>query len=264
MTTAVAVDCRSLLLGLRAAIRAVRENPGPSTLSALSGALLAFPTDEMGTFLVDGHGRVIGFAEMTERNPLFERINHMDDAVVDLTRQMPSWTPAYATVAIGDVMRLMAVCHDHRADMEEHPFDPWSRAAEAGTRLIGILVRRTDARQANDLMVRTAAEFAARLRSAVAANAVRGASQFAAEFARTTPGLFRIGARTPRSNGGMTEWTRIFGRTTYHFALCKPGWSEAYSDGYVAVRRGLDASVRIVPLTARTSRKAIDRFVSSL
>ncbi|WP_433860240.1 hypothetical protein [Streptomyces kronopolitis] len=265
MTTAVAVDHRTMLLALRAAIRTARQNPEPSTLGALSRALLALPTESFHWSLEDGHQRVLKAVEFAEGSQLFPRIDHMDDAVTDLTRMVPSWTPAYATVAMADTLRLLAVCHDRRADMEDRPLDPWSRAAEAGTRLVAIMLRRTDARPADALMVRTAAEFAARMRMAVASGAVLGASNLASEAARVYR-LFPIGPRMPFENGGSPGWTRRVGGTTYRFELLGVDWHHPdYPHGRVEVRiPGSYEVVRSFTLTARTSRKAIDRFVSSL
>ncbi|MFI9052473.1 hypothetical protein [Streptomyces sp. NPDC053427] len=265
MTTAVAVDHRTPLLALRAAVRAVRENPGPSTLGALSRAILALPTESFHWRLEDGHQRVLKTVELAEESQLFPRIDHMGDAVTDLTRMMPSWTPAYATVAMDDVLRLLATCRERRSDMEEHPLDPWSRAAEAGTRLLAIMLRRTDARPADALMVRTAAEFAARMRTAVASGAVLGASYLASEAARVY-GLFPMGPRRPFENGGSPGWTRRIGGTPYRFELLGIDWRHPdYPHGRVEVRApGSPEVVRSFTLTARTSRKAVHRFVSSL
>ncbi|MEV0487310.1 hypothetical protein AB0I69_42760 [Streptomyces sp. NPDC050508] len=265
MTTAVAVDSRTSLLALRAAVRAVRQNPEPSTLGALHLAVQALPTESFHWNLEDGHQRVLKSVEFAEESHLFPRIGHMNDAVTDLTRTLPSWTPAYATVAMADVLRLLAVCHDHRADMEDHPLDPWSRAAEAGARLVAIMLRRTDARPADALMVRTAGEFAALMRTAVAANAVLGASNLAKEAARVY-GLFPMGPRMPFENGGTAGWTRRLGGTTYRFELLGVGWHQPeYPHGRVEVRiPGSYEVVRSFTLTARTRRKVIDRFVSSL
>ncbi|WP_330335666.1 hypothetical protein OHS33_39195 (plasmid) [Streptomyces sp. NBC_00536] len=264
MTITTAVDHAALLRALRAAVRAVRTAPGLDTLAALSSALLAFPTESFRWNLEDGHLRVLKAVQFAEESQHFAVIDHMDDAVTDLTRMQPSWTPAYATVAMADAVQLLARCHDRRADMEEQPFDPWSRAAEAGTRLVAILLRRTDARPADTVMVRTSAEFAARMRAAVASNAVLGASQFAEEMARVW-GLFRIGPRRPYRNGGAVEWTRRLGGVSYRFELVEPGWHPDHPHGRVRVFRGdLREPERSVSLTARTSRKVIDRFVSSL
>jgi hypothetical protein len=89
---------------------------------------------------------VLRTVEFAEGSQLFPRIDHMERAVADLARMMPSWVPPYASEPMADVVRLLAVCHERQADMEERPFSPWSRAAEAGTRLVGIMLRRTGSR----------------------------------------------------------------------------------------------------------------------
>ncbi|MFJ5142962.1 hypothetical protein [Streptomyces sp. NPDC088707] len=259
------VDYRTPLLAFHAAIRAVRQSPGLSTLAALSRAALALPGGPSNVVQdSEMYVSLLRVLERAEESQLFGRIDHMDDAVTDLTRMMPSWTPAYATVAMSDAMRLLSLCHEYRADMEEHPLDPWSRAAEAGTRLVGIILRRTDARQANDQMVRTSTEFADRMRSAVTWTAVMAAAHFA-EYAARRYGLLPIGPRIARMNGGRAEWTRVLGSQRWVFELTEGGYLEDFPHGRVIVRlSGSYEPTRTFALTARTRRKALARFVSSL
>ncbi|MGW0757090.1 hypothetical protein ACWD1Y_11480 [Streptomyces sp. NPDC002814] len=266
MTTAVAVDFRTALLAFRAAIRAVRQSPEPSTLGDLSRAVLALPLGP-GNAVEDSadYLSVLGALERAEESQLFPRIEHMVTSVADLARTVPSWTRnPYATEATADVVRLLAVCHEWQADMEEHPLSPWTRAAEAGTRLLGIIMRRTDARPAEALMVQTAEEFARRLRAAVSNTAVGMASRFS-EYVARVYGLFAIGPRLPWMNGGTVTWSRLLGSTRYVFELTQPGDHPDYPHGRVTVRRnGTYEPGHTFSLTARTRRKVIDQFVSSL
>lgn len=266
VTTAVAVDYRTVLLSFRAAIRAVRQSPQPCTLAELSRAALQLPESEFNALVHDEkHVALLRALEFAQESQLFPRIAHMVTTVEDLSRLVPNWTPRpYAAEATANVVRLLAVCHERQADMEEHQLSPWTRAAEAGTRLLGIILRRTDKRPADALMVRTAKEFAERMRAAVAETASKMAAQFA-EYAARVYGLFPIGPRLARMNGGCVEWSRLIGSTRYHFELAEGGWIEGFPHGRVIVRRsGSSQPIRTFALTARTSRKAIARFVDSL
>lgn len=266
MTTPVSVDHRSALLAFRAAIRAVRKSPGPSTLSTLGSIALGLPGGP-GNAVEDSADYVslLGALERAADSPLFPRINHMVTAVHDFARLVPSWTPhPYAAEATADVVRLLAVCHEHQADMEEKPLSPWTRAAEAGTRLLGIILRRTDARPADALMVRTAEEFARRLRAAVAYTAMAMASHFS-EYVARAYGLFTIGRCYPWMNGTTVAWSRLLGSTRYVFELTEPGALPDFPHGRVTVRRANTYEPsHTFALTARTRRQVIDQFVSSL
>ncbi|MFD4933469.1 hypothetical protein [Streptomyces virginiae] len=261
MTTAVPVDHRTPLLALRSAMRTVRQTPEPLTLLALSSAVLALPAESFHWNLEDGQQRVLRSIELAAENPLFAQVDRMDDAVTDLTRMTPSWNPAYATAAMAEVLQLLALCHERQPEMDAHPSAPWSRAAEAGMRLVDIMLRRTDSRPANALMVCAAAKFADRIRTAIAFNAVTGASQLAFEAARRY-GLFPIGGRVPM-NATADGWTRRIGKGTYSFEVFGRH-PEHHPYGRLEVRRVGTDDVRSVPLTARTSHKAITRFLNSL
>ncbi|MGW7090005.1 hypothetical protein ACWGH2_41850 [Streptomyces sp. NPDC054871] len=266
MTTAVDVDYRTPFLALRAAVRAVKESPEPLTIADLSSAVLALPGGPSDAVQDSSqYVMLLRALEQARESQIFPRIAHMVTTVEDLARSMPSWTPRpYASEAAADVVQLLALCHEWQPDMEERQLSPWTRAAEAGTRLLGIILRRTDARPADALMLRAAEELARRLRTAVAYGPVRMATQFA-EYAARVYGLYPIGGRIARMNGGYVEWSRLLGQTRYHFELIEPGWLEGFPHGRVTVRcSGTYAVVRTVSLTARTSRKTIDRFVSSL
>ncbi|MET9528168.1 hypothetical protein [Streptomyces coeruleorubidus] len=266
MTTAVATDYRPALLAFRAAVRSVRQSPEPSTLAELSRAALALPGGPSNAVLDhEHHVSLLRALEFAEESQLFPRIAHMVTTVEDLSRLMPSWTPhPYAAEATADVVRLLAVCHERQRDMEEHQLSPWTRAAEAGTRLLGIILRRTDKRPADALMVRTAEEFAGRMRAAVAETAVMMSARFA-EYAARMYGLFPIGPRLARMNGGYVEWSRLLGTRRYVFELAEGGWIEGFPHGRVTVRRtGSYEVIRTFALTARTRRKVLDQFISSL
>ncbi|MGA5411513.1 hypothetical protein ACPCSC_30200 [Streptomyces lavendulocolor] len=268
MTTAiaVAVDYRSSLLAFRAAIRAVRNSPGPSTLSALGSIVLKLPGGPGNA--VEGsadYGALLALLERAVQSPHFDDVDQMLSTIRGNAGLPPSWTPRpYATEATAHVIRLLAVCHDRQADMEEHPLSPWSRAAEAGTRLLSIILRRTDARPADALMVRAAEEFADLMRTAIAYVPMGKAIQFA-EYAARVYGLFPIGHRYARTNGAQIEWTRVFGTVRYRFELTEPGALPDFPHGRVTVRRsGTYEPSHTFALTARTRRKVIDQFVSSL
>ncbi|MFD5079530.1 hypothetical protein [Streptomyces sp. NPDC058371] len=264
LTPRQAADPRTSLLAFRAAVRRARHSPTPSTLGALRRAVLPLSEGQPSSLIDERRMPVLRLLELAEESPLFPRIDLMMSTVVDLTRLMPSWMPPYAAEAMANVMRLLAVCHEHQTDMEEHPLNPWSRAAEAGTRLVGIILRRTDPRPADALMLRTAEEFARWMKAAVAHAAVATAAQFAELVAREY-GMFPIGPRIGRMNGGAVEWSRLIGATRYDFRLFEAGWIEAFPNGRVDVRRsGSSEDFRTFPLTARTRRKVTDRFTASL
>ncbi|MGW7594441.1 hypothetical protein, partial [Streptomyces rubiginosohelvolus] len=189
----------------------------------------------------------------------------MATAVEDLARLKPSWTLPHESEAMADVIRLLAVCHERQADMESAPLSPWTRAAEAGTRLLGIMLRRTDKRPAESLMSRTGWEFAARMRTAIVHTAALTAGHFAELWARRC-GLFPIGPRLARSDGGSyIEWTRVIGQHRYAFELVKDGWRDGFPHGLVTVRQsGAYEPVRTFALTGSTDRKAVDRLIASL
>ncbi|GHH31561.1 hypothetical protein [Streptomyces rubradiris] len=259
-------DYRASLLAFRAAIRAVRQSPGPATLAELSRAALALPGGPSDSVTDDDkHVMLLRALEFAEDSQLFPRIDRMVTTVDDLSRSVPSWTPRpYAAEATADAVRLLAMCHEQQPDMEQHPLSPWTRAAETGTRLLQIILRRTDKRPADDLMVRTAKEFAERLRAAAAHRAVMVAAQFAVYAARMY-GLFPIGPRIAQMSGSYVEWTRMFGTVRYRFTLAEGGWNDGFPHGRVTVvRTGSYESVRTFALTVRTRRKLIDQFVSSL
>ncbi|MFJ8301318.1 hypothetical protein ACIQ9R_36205 [Streptomyces sp. NPDC094447] len=263
--TAVAVDYRTPLLAFRAAVRAVRQDPGLSTLMDLSQAAHALPGGPANKVLdSEASMGLLRVLERAEETQLFARIDHADDTVVDLTRLTPSWIPAYSSDAMSEVTRLLALCHENRPDMEEYPLDPWTRTAEAGTRLIGILLRRTDARPLNDLMVRTSAEFAGRMRTAVAWTAQMTAAHFA-EYAARVYGLFPIGPRVAQTNSGVARWSRVLGTRRYVFELTEGGYLEDFPHGRVVVRlSGSYEPIRTFALTARTRPKALAQFIGSL
>ncbi|MEU1221296.1 hypothetical protein [Streptomyces microflavus] len=265
MTTAVAVDYRTPLMTFRAAVHRVRQSPEPSTLADLARAALALPGGPRDT-VTDNEKYVslLRTLEFAEESQVFPRIDHMVTTVGDLARMTPSWFRPHEPEGTADVVRLLAMCHERQPDMESSPLSPWTRAAEAGTRLLGIMLRRTNARPAEALMVRTAEEFAARMRAAVAHAAVTTAAHFA-EYAARAYGLFPIGPRIARMNGGYIEWSRIFGTRRYTFELIEGGGLEGFPHGRVTVRRtGSYEVFRTFALTARTRRTVIDRFTDSL
>ncbi|MFE1270585.1 hypothetical protein [Streptomyces sp. NPDC058758] len=263
--TTVAVDYRTPLLAFRTAVRAVRQDPGLSTLMDLSQAARALPGGPANKVLdSEQYVNLLRVLERAEESQLFARIEYSVYTVVELTRFEPRWTPAYSSDAMSEVTRLLALCHEYRPDMEEHRHDPWTRAAEAGARLIGILLRRTNARPLNDLMVRTSAEFAGRMRTAVTWVAQMTAAHFA-EYAARVYGEFPIGPRVARENGSaITRWTRVLGTRRYVFDLTEGGCLEGFPHGRLTVLSGAYEPIRAFALTARTRRKALDQFISSL
>ncbi|MGW0562852.1 hypothetical protein ACWDZ4_20090 [Streptomyces sp. NPDC003016] len=265
MTTGVAVDYRTPLLAFRTAVHRVRQSPEPSTLAELSRAALALPGGPRDKVTDDE--KYIGLLrtlEIAEESQVFPRIDHMVATVENLAGMKPSWFRPHQAEATGDVVRLLAMCHEQQADMESSRLSPWTRAAESGTRLLGIMLRRTDARPAEALTVRTAEEFAGRLRTAVAYVAVATAAQFA-EYAARIYGLFPIGGRIVRMNGSYIEWSRVLGTRRYTFELIEAEWLEGFPHGRVTVRQaGSYEPIRTVALTTRTRRKVIDRFTDSL
>lgn len=265
MTTPVAVDYRTPLLAYRAAVHHARQFPEASTLAELSRAALALPGGPRNA-LGDSERRVslLRTLEFAKESPLFPRVEHMLTTVCDLTGVPPRWTRPHETEATANVIRLLAVCHERQADMESHRLSPWTRAAETGTRLLGIILRRTDARPADALMTRTAAEFADRMRTAIVHMAVGSAAHFA-EYAARVYGQFPIGPRAAaRTNGGSIEWSRVLGMRRYVFELFEPGWFVAFPHGRLTVRSGSYELIRVVALTARTRRTVLDRFTDSL
>ncbi|MGC4950992.1 hypothetical protein ACLQ2N_32975 [Streptomyces sp. DT224] len=265
MTTAVALDYRTPLLAFRAAVHLVRLSPGPGTLAELSRAALALPATPSGPLMDDGnYVTLLRALERAEESQVFPVIDHMATAVEDLARSKPSWTLPHESEAMANVIRLLAVCHERQPDMEGAPLSPWTRAAETGTRLLGIMLRRTDKRPAESLMSRTGWEFADRLRSAIVHTAVLTAGHFADLWARRC-GLFPIGPRVARIDCGYyVEWTRVIGQRRYAFELVQDGWRDGFPYGVVTVRRAGTESVHVFALTDRTDRKVVDRFTASL
>ncbi|MFD3815208.1 hypothetical protein ACFWRZ_09080 [Streptomyces rubiginosohelvolus] len=260
MTTAVAVDYRTPLMAFRAAVHRARQSPGPSTLAELSRAALAFPGGPESEEYVS----LLRALEIAEESQLFPRIDRMVTTVRDLAGMTPSWFRPHEPEGTADVVRLLALCHERQPDMESNQLSRWTRAAEAGTRLFGIMLRRTDARPATDLMVRTAEEFAKRLRAAVTRPAVVAAIRFT-HYATKVSGLFFIEGRIAHVNGGYVEWSRLIGTRRYVFELVDHGWLDGFPHGRVTVRRSSShVPIHTFALTARTRRKVIERFIDSL
>ncbi|MFD0352967.1 hypothetical protein ACFVHW_04345 [Streptomyces sp. NPDC127110] len=259
MTTAT--DHRALLRTLRAAVRAVVASPGPATLAQLSTALLAVPAEQLGGMAEEQIHVVLRNVDLAERNKLFSRIDRMVETVHDQASMRPSWTPAYAGEMVPQAIRLLAACHEQQEAMEEKPHLPWAQAAKAGTRLLDILLRRTDHRPAERLLITAAETFAARLRWATASIAAAHSAWYATSIARQH-GLFAIEARDHRATD---EWVRRIGHVAYRFVLIPPKEHPDYPHGRVDVcRAGSYDVVHSFPLTARTGATVLDRFLGSL
>ncbi|RSS95088.1 hypothetical protein EF903_05460 [Streptomyces sp. WAC05292] len=261
MTTAAAIDTRALLRTLRAAVRAVEASPGPDTLTRLSTALLALPGERLGGFVEDRLHTVLANVERAEENQLFPRIDNMLHTVRDQASMQPSWTPKYAGEMTPKVIRLLAVCHEQQADMEEAEHRPWARAAAAGTRLLNILLRRTDQRPAVRQLVAAAETFADRLRWAVAFTGTVQSAALGEALARQL-GLFVIG---PRDHRPSEEWVRRIGHVAYRFTVIPPKTHPDYPHGRVDVRRtGSHEVEHSFGLTTRTGPAVLDRLPDSL
>ncbi|MEU4969960.1 hypothetical protein [Streptomyces smyrnaeus] len=263
--TREAVDRRAPLMALRAELNLLRAQPGLPALQRLAQAVEHLPEGSNGRS-EDAYCQALRAIDsaIDETPEHFTRIARGMDHVRELASTPPSWISPSRGEAAAQVVQLLAMCHTREPDMERRPYSPWTRAAEAGTRLFTLMQRRTEARPAHAALLRAAEEFGTRLRAGLVRDVDVHAEWLALLYTEQM-GLFPISTREALGEDWAVVWRRKLGTRVFRFELTLPDAQEPDAPHGRVVVRAPGGQVRhSFPLTSRTRRVDLNRFINAL